>query len=546
FRPRSRSRSRLILISLDLYLDTKLILFHLKFIKSIMKIRVKLQHESKVIDLEQRDPSTVTFSELKSVVSSQFGLEDHDFDLSLNKTDALPSEEETLASVGIVSGDLLHIIGSNLPIRQVDPHRNDSQRPQPLGSWTNGEATEVAPQPSDISMITVASDTEQNKDDANMVNQEPEQSTQGNPSEAIVQVNRFLLEPLVVRESTASQVPALLEQLYLSASCNCAADAVWVVIHTLMLETGFVSQPNSDDTQIPAGWKQSGFYKCEYHLHLPGKEPGECSVVGVPMVNSLIVHGLTRSEEPFKTEHLQLKTLDFITSLSENVPSVYVGLDRLSRQFKDMVCLPLQNELATAAGMPDLQGFASLPFEIKIRILSSLDAVTLCHLAQTGSDLSFLAKDRVVWRRIYIRDYGRPANSELNRDWYELYKEEFLLRRDRERQRREFGLDQVDPFFEFHAGLRPFPNPGIRFPPHMIGGDYDLNPEFAAGGIPNPMGSSQNRRPDAFRPNVGIPDPFGGNPLGLGGIGGRPGRGNLTGSPFSGGGRGSLFRSPFM
>ncbi|KAK3765225.1 hypothetical protein RRG08_051849 [Elysia crispata] len=513
-----------------------------------MKLRVKLQRQSQVIDFEQREPSTVTFSELKSVVSSRFGLEDHDFELSLNKTDALPSGDETLSSLGIVSGDLLHIIGSNLP--QASPVRNDSQRPQPLGSWSSSETAEPASQRSDISMITVASsssDPEQRKDNTNMDNQDNGQSSQ-DPN-VDVQINRFLLEPLVVRESTATQVPLLLEQLYLSATCNCVADAVWVAVHTLMLETGFVPQQNSDVAQIPPGWKQSGFYKCVYNLHFPGKEPGECTVVGVPMVSSLIVHGLTKPEGTFKTEHLQLTTSHFVTSLSENVPSVYVGLDRLSRQFKDTICLPLQNELAKAAGVPGGHGFTSLPYEIKIRIMSSLDAVSLCHVAQTGLDFSILAKDKAVWRRIYIRDFGKPENSELNRDWYEIYKEECIQRRERERRRREFRLDHADPFFGFPGGLRPFPNPGMRFPPfppHIVGGDYDLNPEFAAGGIPNPMGTGQARRPGPILPNVGIPDPFGGDPLGLGGMGGRPGRGNLTGSPFSGGGRGNLFRSPFM
>ncbi|GFR69698.1 histone-lysine N-methyltransferase SETMAR [Elysia marginata] len=72
-----------------------------------------------------------------------------------------------------------------------------------------------------------------------------------------------------------------------------------------------------------------------------------------------------------------------------------------------------------AAGLPGGQGFASLPYELKIRILSSLDAVTLCHVIQTDSDLGSLAKEKVIWRRIYIRDFGKPENSDLRRDWYE-------------------------------------------------------------------------------------------------------------------------------
>ncbi|GFO35179.1 F-box only protein 7, partial [Plakobranchus ocellatus] len=262
-----------------------------------------------------------------------------DFQLSLNKRDGLASDEQTLSSFGIVSGDLLHIIGSNLP--QVSPSSNG-----PARSLSSNDTHEPSQRLSDVSM------------------------------------------------------------LYLSATCGCAADAVWVVVHTLMLETGFIPQQVSDLTQIPTGWKQSGYYKCVYELPFPGKEPGKCSIAGVPMASSLIVHGLTSTDESFKTEHLQLKPADFVTGLSDNVPEAYVALDRLSSQVKDTICLPLVNELATAAGLPGGQGFTSLPYEIKIRILSFLDAITLCHVAQTGTNLSSLAKEKSVWRRLYIRDFG--------------------------------------------------------------------------------------------------------------------------------------------
>ncbi|GFN89296.1 F-box only protein 7 [Plakobranchus ocellatus] len=463
-----------------------------------MKLRVKLQRQSQIIHLENREPSEVTLGELKGVVAQNFGFPD------------IPS--------------------SNGPARSLSS--NDTHEP--------------SQRLSDVSMVTVDSSTSatvQERLDIRMDNQDNGQPYENLPSES--QVNRFLLEPLVVRESTATQVPALLEQLYLSATCGCAADAVWVVVHTLMLETGFIPQQVSDLTQIPTGWKQSGYYKCAYELHFSGKEPGKCSIAGVPMASSLIVHGLTSTDESFKTEHLQLKPADFVTGLSDNVPEVYVALDRLSSQVKDTICLPLENELATAAGLPGGQGFTSLPYEIKVRILSFLDAVTLCHVAQTGTNLSILAKEKSVWRRLYIRDFGKPENSTLNRDWYELYKEEFLRRREADQRRREFGLDRTESLLGFRGALRPFPNPGMRFPPDMIGGDYDLNPQFFTGGVPNPMGSGQGRRPGPILPNVGIPDPFGGDPLGLG-IPGRPGRGNMTGSPFSHGGRGSMFRSPFM
>lgn len=51
---------------------------------------------------------------------------------------------------------------------------------------------------------------------------------------------RYLREPLVIRESTETQVPVLLAQIFKSVECNTNSDALWVVLHTLMLESGFL------------------------------------------------------------------------------------------------------------------------------------------------------------------------------------------------------------------------------------------------------------------------------------------------------------------
>ena len=53
------------------------------------------------------------------------------------------------------------------------------------------------------------------------------------------EVNRCLQEPLLCRESSSNAVPVLLRDLYQSARCVTMADALWVVVHTLMMEVGF-------------------------------------------------------------------------------------------------------------------------------------------------------------------------------------------------------------------------------------------------------------------------------------------------------------------
>ena len=53
------------------------------------------------------------------------------------------------------------------------------------------------------------------------------------------EVNRYLREPMCVAEATATQVPQSLSRLYTSSAPSTPSEAVVIVIHQLMIETGF-------------------------------------------------------------------------------------------------------------------------------------------------------------------------------------------------------------------------------------------------------------------------------------------------------------------
>uniref|UniRef100_A0A0B7B378 Ubiquitin-like domain-containing protein n=1 Tax=Arion vulgaris TaxID=1028688 RepID=A0A0B7B378_9EUPU len=109
-----------------------------------MKVRVKLGSQSQTIVFEQQAPSGVRLEDLRQSVSRQFHLENHsDFQLSLNQNDALSGEDQTLDSFGIVSGDLLHVIGSNLPQENLTRNVNQTQnRRQPLATYSSQNSIE--------------------------------------------------------------------------------------------------------------------------------------------------------------------------------------------------------------------------------------------------------------------------------------------------------------------------------------------------------------------------------------------------------------------
>ncbi|BFZ08703.1 hypothetical protein BsWGS_11741 [Bradybaena similaris] len=324
-----------------------------------MKVRVKLGSRSQTILFEQQEASAVHLQDLRQSVIREFNLQDQDFQLSLNRSDALSGDDQTLDAFGIVSGDLLHIIGYSLP---VDDHDT----------------------------------TDASSDD----------HTCPHSLSTVPDINRYLQEPLVIRESTERQVPVLLSQLYKCAHCSSETDALWVAIHALMLESGFLPSQTHDATTMPCDYKRSGYYMCSYNYVITADALATCSVVGVTVGASVIVHGLAQGYPDFKTEHLQLKSGDFVRTLSPDAPATYRALDKLSRMFKDTICLALINKLVTAAGLPPRQGLQALPYETKLRVTSFLDATSLCRLGQTCREFQYLYMDKTIWRILYIRTFG--------------------------------------------------------------------------------------------------------------------------------------------
>ncbi|KAI8745572.1 F-box only protein 7 isoform X1 [Biomphalaria glabrata] len=505
-----------------------------------MKVKVKLDRESQLVDLGDRSAASITLSELQSSVAQLFHLENQPFHLSLNKSDVLEDENRNLSEFGIVSGDLLHIIGSDL-LQAMTTDQDRRARPQPLSSLSS----QVDPDPH-VPLVTSSSSislSEPSVTGSAMVISSPEDIELEDSSEAkrckfeynSSEINRFLHEPLVIQESSGTQVPVLLEQLYTTTNCSCTTDALWVVLHALMLESGFLPDEDIEMTTMPSNYKKSGYYISSYKYSVSQDIVRGCVMIGVTMATSIVVHAYPKEESDFKTQHLQLKTTDFITSLSQDAPETYRALDRLSRLFIDTISLPLTNELITASGFPERQGLLALPYTVKLKILSFLGARSLCRLGQTCQELSGVYKDKNLWRLQYIRDFGKPSDTNLNKNWFELYKEERIRRNSElEARRRIFHVDATDPPWGFPGGTGPFRpfNPGLPFP-RMLGGDYDLNPEFTAG-LP---GLFNNTRPPLQLHTIPLPN------RGLNGIDPlqRAHSSNLAGSPFS-----NNFHLPFM
>ncbi|XP_025106464.1 F-box only protein 7-like isoform X2 [Pomacea canaliculata] len=223
------------------------------------------------------------------------------------------------------------------------------------------------------------------------------------------EVNRCLQEPLLCRESSPIAVPVMLRDLYAGAQCCKVADALWVAVHALMMEVGLRPQ---EDASLSMGehWNTEGFYKRTYR-HTIADARYSCAVVGIPMGGSLILHGVISGDPPFTTEKVQLRVADFVcgSGVSNDVCSVYRNLERLSRLVKDMICQPLLAQLAEECGYPVSLGLLCLSHELKLKVLSYLPACSLVRMGQVCQLFASMYCDPWLWRRLYLREFGRPA-----------------------------------------------------------------------------------------------------------------------------------------
>ena len=182
--------------------------------------------------------------------------------LSLNGNDTLEGADTTLTAHGIVNGDLVHLLSSqpedtSEPLAAPSPGSlsvavqglastcTSSARseidpsPQPTVTQAQGTSSLHGKSSSSKSQDDCGSSTDPTLDDA-----VPDDIELPPDNEAIQdgEVNRYLSEPMLIQDSTDQRVPQPLQSVYEQASVGSECDAIFVVLHVLMTETGFSTQ----------------------------------------------------------------------------------------------------------------------------------------------------------------------------------------------------------------------------------------------------------------------------------------------------------------
>ncbi|KAL1774962.1 F-box only protein 7 isoform X1 [Sigmodon hispidus] len=523
-----------------------------------MRLRVRLQKRTQPLEVPEPEP---TLGQLRAHLSQAllplWGFSsDTRFAITLNNKDALTGDEETLASYGIVSGDLICLVleddmsAPNLPSSADSEHSSLQNNNQPSSAASSYQASIPDEQWSDSSQGQATQFDAWNDDSMEGPSQNVEAESIQDAMRMEEDSGFHPLEPMLCNETEDGQVPHSLETLYQSACCSNISDALVVLIHLLMLESGYIPQgTEAKAASMPEKWKSSGVYKLQY-TH-PLCEGGTAMLTCVPLENLVIINATIKISSGIKNvKSVQLQPRSYVSGVEpgESAATVYKDLKKLSRLFKDQLVYPLLAFTRQVLNLPDVFGLVVLPLELKLRIFRLLDVHSVLALSAVCHDLLIASNDPLLWRCLYLRDFRDGTVRGPGTDWKELYRKRYIQRKEAQRLRHAMFLPPPSHSIPFC----PLPVYPISFPPAsllpgIIGGEYDVRPILPSVGDP---ANSLIRRPGEtrgpfppLRPHFDHIGPFPvPNPL-------FPGRGgpNNNRSPFRPSrGRSADSRLPFM
>ncbi|NXM71666.1 FBX7 protein, partial [Serilophus lunatus] len=445
---------------------------------------------------------------------------DTKFSITLNRKDALTEDQKTLASYGIVSGDLICLLLEEADGQPNLPPPPSTPPPPPSPLQNGGEPSTLIP--SQANSSKEERQNEQSDDQTAQVEVQKGDERAGAslefPSELVPEdvdleegTGSYPSEPMLCSEAADGEIPHSLEVLYLSAECTCATDALIVLVHLLMMETGYVPQgTEAKAVSMPEKWRGNGVYKLQY-TH-PLCEEGPAGLTCVPLGDLIAINATLKINEEIKSvKRIQLLPASFVCFQDpEKVAGVYKDLQKLSRLFKDQLVYSLLAAARQALNLPDVFGLVVLPLELKLRIFRLLDVRSLLSLSAVCRDLYTASNDQLLWRFMYLRDFRDPIARPRDTDWKEVAL----------RWRHMMFLPPIphpipfhpNPFYPNPFPPNPFPSNPI-YPPMIIGGEYDERPTLPYVGDPiNSLIPGPGEAPGQFPPFRPHFDPIGSLP----------------------------------
>uniref|UniRef100_A0A8C6UXM8 F-box protein 7 n=1 Tax=Neogobius melanostomus TaxID=47308 RepID=A0A8C6UXM8_9GOBI len=428
-----------------------------------MKLRVRFLKQTSCLELPGEDPTLSELADhIKQTVLPSRGLSANtEFSLSLNGKESIPDNGQTLSSCSIVSGDLICV----LLLERVDAVNSSFSASTEKAS--NSAASRIQPQ-----HMTAMSYNDPSCSSSSVYSDESQHSEVSDPEHTFAS-----WEPMLCSEAEDGQAPLSLELLFPGAHCTSPSDAVIVVGHLLMLETGFTHEV------LPAGWRgASGFYKLKYTHALC--ENSLVTLAAVCTGPTLVINATFKVNETANAVgKLCLNPSIYVTNEwpGDHAAAAFKDLKRLSRIFKDQLAYPLIAAAREAMGLPVAFGLPVLPPELLLRVLRLLDVHSLARLSAVSKHFHNATSDSTLWKHLFLRDFRGTENRPRDTNWRELYKRHYKNYKERQQLRHHRSL----PLYPSPEDIFAVPD----FPaavPGIIGGVYDQRPALPRVLLPRP------------------------------------------------------------
>jgi len=287
-----------------------------------------------------------------------------------------------------------------------------------------------------------------------------------------------------------------------------------LVSYAAMLETGFQAAGCDEDVISSETGIMENTHRIEYSLLAA---PRTKCVVTCSSMNA--VH-LVVAEAPGD----QARSMQCTSLMVENMRAAYIAHDdselredtsgdRRERflqqdhsqrilwiQMKDKIAIPMQAACCAAADLAPPAGLLTLPVEIKMRLMGSLEPLDLVALASTCPELRYLAAAESLWEPLFRSCFPSPP----------IYVEELLPRRGfkwafgfcwTERRKRDEDaarLRRRRRRFAPHIGQAPPFYPPPQFP-GIVGGDHDRLPFLGGTGSRGSFGFGRQSQGSSSR-----------------------------------------------
>ncbi|CAF0920628.1 unnamed protein product [Rotaria sp. Silwood1] len=279
-------------------------------------------------------------------------------------------------------------------------------------------------------------------------------------------------QPLTLDEVRDLQTyPKLIYHLVECSQPETDFDYIVIVIHALMLESGFqMDAENNYDLKIAR--KSSTFYVIRYRHKLCEKECIRCSLAIMKTDSLVTIDGVVNSISQ-ACGKLSFNIGNYLCTQKEamalNAVFPYHNLRDLSRLFKDNLANRLLCKLLEESGQRSSATLIGLPNEIKLRLGKYLSIKSLLALQSTCRDIHNTLNDNLFWHDLCIRDFDKTAitsvsniaeNSSNEKNWHKLYQIMYAQKQAILRHQTKYS-----PFF--HTTFVPLaPPPG--HPTHRV------------------------------------------------------------------------------